>query len=296
MKILNLAKPTYSEVEFSVSKFPDGQQDIILRDSPLLKASLVIDEEPVEIKSRFTSFKDLELIICATNALRRLGAKKIHLFVPYILGGRSDRQFVSGGTSYLVDVIAPILNDLEFESISTTDPHSDVTAAIIKRLEVEDNYQLMRFALTPPIYEPNTEDNFILVSPDAGALKKVYRVAEKIGYHGNVITCTKDRALNGTLSKVKVPYIAADSTKDLLIIDDICDGGRTFINIAEQARAASYTGKIYLIVTHGIFTQGFNELAKHIDRIYTTNSYRDVSDEEWMETNKRLFVKQLNIF
>jgi len=80
--------------------------------------------------------------------------------------------------------------------------------------------------------------------------------------------------------------------KDLIIIDDICDGGATFINIAKHFREnyGDLKGKIYLIVTHGIFSKGTTELGQYFDGIYTTNSYKNCNQLELMK------VKQLNVF
>ena len=48
--------------------------------------------------------------------------------------------------------------------------------------------------------------------------------------------------------------------------------------------------KIYLVVTHGIFSAGFAELSRNFEHIYTTNSYRDIADNEYEEkTNTTSF-------
>ena len=60
-----------------------------------------------------------------------------------------------------------------------------------------------------------------------------------------------------------------------IIIDDICDGGRTFIGIAEAIKEQVQNPEIYLLVTHGIFSAGYNQLMNYFDKIYTTNSYHD---------------------
>jgi phosphoribosylpyrophosphate synthetase len=65
--------------------------------------------------------------------------------------------------------------------------------------------------------------------------------------------------------------------RPILIMDDLCDGGATFIVEAEYLRDSKLLGdrKLYLFVYHGLFTNGLDTLLKHFDRIYTTNSYRD---------------------
>lgn len=300
MKILNLVKPENSEIDFKISRFPDGQQDITL---DLLKAIpewakypnyRISVHEAVRIISRFNSFKDLEIIICATKALRNLGFKEIHLYSPYILGARSDRQFTEGGTSYLRDVIAPILNSLGFESITCLDVHSDVAAACINRLSVQSNCSIVSSFISKKATQQEVSmhsflENCVLVSPDAGSLKKIYSVASHLNYTGEVITCSKYRDTEGKLSKTHVPVRIDHFNKDLIIIDDICDGGRTFLNIAEEIKKAQpeRLGKIYLVVSHGIFSAGFDQLKLHLDEVYCSNSYADFT---------HTLVKQIDIF
>ena len=124
MKILNLTNNETSDIKFEVSKFPDGQQQVKI----ITKFNFhpLDNQLPIQIKSRLNNFKDLELIICATKSLRALGVKKIHLYTPYFLGSRSDRKFEEGSNNYLKDVICPIINSLQFESVTVIDPHSDV--------------------------------------------------------------------------------------------------------------------------------------------------------------------------
>jgi ribose-phosphate pyrophosphokinase len=303
MRVLNLAHPERTEVAFKLTQFPDGQQDVtILGEKTWITPDKGIEESrklgkldtsrKIVIKSRFNSFRDLEIIICATVALRGMGVKVIELHIPYIVGARSDRQFIEGGTSYLRDVIAPILNYMNYERVVCLDPHSDVAAATIKNLVCHNNVPLVTFALN----QIKSKD-FVLVSPDGGALKKVYKVADAIDYKGDVIVCSKSRDNEGRLTKTEVPLEQKHIDRDFIIIDDICDGGRTFINIAERIKAMS-DSKIYLVVTHGIFSKGFRELNKYFDGIYSTNSYVDKTDETFSMIYEKQFEKlhQLNIF
>ena len=61
--------------------------------------------------------------------------------------------------------------------------------------------------------------------------------------------------------------------KDVTIVDDISDGGRSFIELAAVLRKRN-VGKIYLYVTHGIFSKGLDVLFEAgIDEVFTTNSF-----------------------
>ena len=50
----------------------------------------------VTVTHRINSFNDLGLLLVATDALRRMGVKEVHLFIPYFPGARQDRVMVTG--------------------------------------------------------------------------------------------------------------------------------------------------------------------------------------------------------
>lgn len=304
MKILNLVYPNKSDITYKVSRFPDGQQNIVIYRAVEESDGVDVwfgklEKHKVKILSRLNNFRDLELIICAVASLRELGVEEIHLYTPYIMGARSDRKFEEGGNNYLKDVICPIINSLNFKTVTCIDPHSDVLEACIKNFKKEDNHKVLMHAFSFLRYTKLPIPDFILISPDAGASKKIFKLAEQIGYKGDIITCSKDRDVNGNLTRIVVPIDGKNLEKDAIIIDDICDGGRTFINIAEKLKSyKEFKGKIYLIVTHGIFSNGFEELGKYFDGIYCTNSYSYVAELTTAAINEPIptKVKQLNIF
>lgn len=272
MNIINLTNDESGN--FKISHFPDGQTDIVI-----YPEKLDFLDRRCQITSHFNSFEDLALIICATKALRKLKYKEIHLYIPYILGARSDRKFQKGGTSYLVDVVAPILNALNFESVTCVDAHSDVAQACINNLEVIDNSNLVKWSLKQ-IYGTD-KGNFTITSPDQGSLKKIWNVMSKIGHTQEPLICSKHRDLtSGKILSTIVPLETCIDKMDYIIIDDICDGGRTFIEIAKviKDKYANAPGeikptcRIFLIVTHGIFSNHFSSLNHVVDGIYTTDS------------------------
>jgi ribose-phosphate pyrophosphokinase len=285
---LNLAYPEKSSVmniKFTVSKFPDGQQSITIN-------QVFNETDTIDIYSRLNNFKDLELIICANKALRNLGVRKINLYVPYFLGARSDRKFAEGGVNYLKEVICPIINSQKFKSVTVMDPHSDVLEACIKNFKKIDNIKLVKEALTKIDNTNTAREKLILVSPDAGALKKIYHVAEHFQIN-NIVIANKHRDIKtGKIVSTEVPGLTQEPyRKNFVIVDDICDGGRTFLEIVKTIRKernkSTFNDKIYLIVTHGIFSAGLDELKKHFDGIFCTNSVSDIDDD---------YLEQLNIF
>lgn len=289
MKILDLTKPSNdsgTDIAYTVSKFPDGQQSIVIDEFNLVGGRSI--NAGIKIHSHLNSFQDLELIICAKKALDSLGEFPVVLHVPYFLGARSDRRFQQGSVHYLKEVICPIINSLKFDAVVVLDPHSDVLEACLDNMIKIDNHLLVKSALTMIDNRNGAQERTCLISPDAGAYKKIFDVAKKFGIN-KVFTATKVRDMKtGKIlhTEIYTPYMPDDTNH--VIIDDICDGGRTFIEIAKAIKAVRPAAKLYLIVTHGIFSGGFEALGEYFEHIYTTNS---VKEQEEID-----LVTRLNVF
>lgn len=269
MKIFNTdgTKINLSLINYDVINFSDSQKQIILnKDNYISKC--------VKIVTRM-SWNDLQLIVLVIEALKRQSVVSIHLEVPYFLGARSDRLFDKFSTNYLKDIICPIINSLNLKSVSILDPHSSVLEACINNFEelsIKPFYDWFN-----ETYLSTTEDKqqTWVVSPDYGAIKRVEKFANNYGFE-KVLNCSKVREIQtGKILDIHIP-ITDFGGHNCIIIDDICDNGNTFINLAKELKERN-AGTITLLVTHGIFASGFDNLFKYIDKIYTTNSIDDLN-------------------
>ena len=111
----------------------------------------------------------------------------------------------------------------------------------------------------------------MLVAPDAGALKKIDAVARATGVSEYAILSKKRDVASGNLTGFAL--VAGDVRgRVLLIVDDLCDAGGTFIGSAQVLRDAG-AHSVSLYVTHGIFSKGVEHLLSNgVDAIYTTTS------------------------
>jgi ribose-phosphate pyrophosphokinase len=287
---LNLVDKAKSDINYTIHNFPDGQQSITI-EQPYGKIA-----EPIMIIARLNSFRHLEVIIAANQALIEIGCTEIQLKAPYFLGSRSDRKFEEGSINYLKKVITPIINSQGFKKVYVIDPHSDVLEALIDNYHKLDNQFLVKWALTRIDNKDGAQRRTALISPDAGALKKIFDIAKTFVIE-NVITASKVRDLKtGKILKTELPNTDWTEIEQAVIVDDICDGGRTFIELAKAIRETGYTGKIFLIVTHGIFSQSFLELSRHFDRVFCSNSYSDIKCDEHSDyTVNADFLEQFNV-
>jgi ribose-phosphate pyrophosphokinase len=292
MKKLNLAYPEQSDIQFKISKFPDGQQTI-----DLLNSRGSVQGTDVVIYSRIKNFCDIELIIAANQLLRELAVKTVHLYVPYFLGARSDRKFHELGINYLKTVICPVINSQKFDSVIVLDPHSNVLEGCLNNFEKVNNHLIVKYALMHIDNKPEAQSRIVLVSPDAGAYGKIFDVAQNFDIR-NVVTAMKHRDIKtGQITHTEVPNIDQyGENHKFVIIDDICDGGRTFIELAKAIRKHNAISEIYLIVTHGIFSAGFDELGKHFTKIYSSNSYSDINVLTMNYNTDKGLLMQFDVF
>lgn len=270
--ILNLDKgfkpyDNQKEIEFEDFTFSGGEPHI------KIKSNLKTVKE-VNISHRVKSFNDMGLLFLSVNALRNIGVKTINLFLPYFPAARQDRLMITG-EALSVKVYADLINSQNFDSVTIFDPHSEVTPALLNNCIVIENYKFIE-KVTKQLPK-----DLLLISPDGGALKKIYKVAEYLKDY-EVVECSKSRDVKtGKLSGFKV-YSDDLKGKDCLIIDDICDGGGTFLGLANELKEKN-AGKLYLAVSHGIFSKGFDKINKYFDKTFTTDSFKTIEKETKFE-------------
>ncbi|WP_406825953.1 ribose-phosphate diphosphokinase [Pedobacter sp. KACC 23697] len=222
---------------------------------------------PVTITHRINSFNDLGMICMAVDALKRMGVKEINLFIPYFPAARQDRVMIPG-EPLSAKVYADMINAMALASVTIFDPHSEVTPALLNNCVTISNHEFIKQVIA------KIGNEVKLISPDGGALKKIYKVSEFLG-GTEVVECSKSRDVKtGKLSGFKV-YSDDLAGADCLIVDDICDGGGTFIGLAEALKDKN-AGKLYLAISHGIFSKGFEVFDQYFEQIFTTDSIKEV--------------------
>lgn len=250
--------PDAEQIAYDSSTFPGGEPHLKLAESDLAGAT-------VHLTQRARSWNDFGLLAIAADALRRAGAGPIHLTLPYFPGARQDRVAVPG-EALTIKVYANFINALQFASVTVFDPHSAVTPALLDDVRVVDT---TAFAKT--VLDALPADSY-LVAPDAGAQKKVYHVAQALGGAYDVVEAGKKRDVRtGKLSGFHA-YADDLNARPCLLLDDICDGGGTFLGLAEALRHAN-AGPLYLAVSHGIFSKGLGALLEVFTKVYCTDAF-----------------------
>lgn len=264
-------------IYLNFTQFPDSQQSVVA--GVTYPGLFPGDSFPhtVKLTHSIASFADLEKLCCAVAALRNRGCRRISLFAPYVLGARSDRAFTPNGLHYLRDVLAPIINSLELESVELLDPHSDVLPAVLRNAKVRTDVMNWFYGSYTAWLYKKTQGNpppVWVVAPDAGAAKRAHVAAEALKAAG-VIQCIKERNVaTGNITELSVRLDHAIGMSDrFVVVDDLCDGGATFLSLAAKLKELRRLTPLDLVVTHGVFSKGFDKLLESYDSIHVTDSF-----------------------
>lgn len=287
------------------------------------------DKATLIMTTRIGSGNDLLMLMAAKNAIDTLieqtpsmSRSDVHLVLnlAYVPGARQDRVQLGDALCFTAKMYADLINLMNFDNVITLDNHSFVSTALIKNCFNVPYHKFAEAALLD-MYNVEQVDmaDIMLISPDSGALKKVDSFIEYLNNTGRYapregdedfevideteevektyytsVMCSKHRdEATGALSDFKVH---GDVTgKVCLILDDICDGGATFIGLAQKLKEAG-AKSVFLYVSHGIFNKALKELDKHFERIYTTDSIRDKFTWEQDEREPTELVKILKSF
>lgn len=247
------------ELVFSMFTFPDGQPHFKLE-----TCEREFDE--VTIETAITSSVELFQVVLVSDVLRNNGYSRINLDIRYLMGARMDRS-ISVGEPFTLQCVARLINNCGFTHVRILDAHSEVATRLIRN----SSNVLPINAFTQAAI---TSQAGYIMAPDAGARPRVEAFAPEYYW----LLCRKRRdPNNGNLSQFIVPAVIPEG--NILIVDDICDGGATFIGLTKVILEKKSDAVVNLFVTHGIFSKGTQCLLDAgIKKIYTTDSYRSCQD------------------
>jgi ribose-phosphate pyrophosphokinase len=246
--------------------FPGGEQQVSIPDLP--KGFLKGD---VTVLLRVQSASDLVTLLLLTEILRRRVASdtKLRLILPYFPFARQDRV-MDHNESFSLKAIARVINSLGYDRVMTLDLHSPVTDAIVDNvMEFTSQTIIEQYAKVKSLIE--TTPDLVLISPDAGAAKKVQAIAKEYTLPGAIGMKLRD-IKTGDITGLDLLNSDFISGRPCLIIDDICDGGRNFTTLADVLHLNG-ASDVKLYVTHGIFSKGLTPFRGLISDIYTTDSF-----------------------
>ncbi|SHK37078.1 ribose-phosphate pyrophosphokinase [Clostridium cavendishii DSM 21758] len=241
-----------------IKRFPNGE---VLMNSE----SFILKDTTNEIKLKFENDEDITHLIFLKGHLDELRLK-CNLVLPYMPYSRMDRT--EGITVFTLKQLCRIINNLNFESVTIYEPHSEVSVALLNRVKVIDMSRNLAKELLVKVN--GGKEEVYLVYPDAGAAK---RYSKQINYE-KILTANKERDFKtGFIKNLEINGNVQGKSFKAIIIDDLCSKGGTFILTASKLKEMGAT-EIYLVITHCENTIFEGDILKTdlIKKVYTTNS------------------------
>lgn len=218
-----------------------------------------VSRDQVRVVWNYESDAELLQLVQLDDLMYSYGISYI-LHIPFFPYGRQDKAVTNQNTFGKVSFIKVLRCLTNVERITTYDLHS-----------AEYNYQLQSLGLIILYPEKAVQEAYgqtastLVCYPDKGAKEK-YSVIYPYKY------CYGEKVRDQNTGRITSYHFVGDPAgQRILIVDDICDGGATFILLAKELFAKG-AEKVSLFVTHGIFSKGLKVLQDAgISEIFTRN-------------------------
>lgn len=243
--------------------FPGGEVGVKIDD-----INIKVDDQVLISATGILTSEDLFVLVNLTDAVRRLKhtEKDTCVFLPYMPYARQDRVCHPGESFALRESIY-FLAQMDIEKLMVLDLHSQVSRNILQSIamyDVEEIEQHDRADKVIKSWKPLKEYSCI-ISPDAGAAKKAAKLSPLVPH----VYLTKTRSGSEVIYN---DYMHDQIGGNVLIVDDICDGGATFLALGEMLkRTQPWINSMDLYVSHGIFSKGVDKLGEMYNNIYCGN-------------------------
>jgi ribose-phosphate pyrophosphokinase len=254
----------------SVWRYPGGEVGVRATAAPA----------PRQLLARVQCSDDLLALVMYLGAVR---GQVQQVCIPYLPYARQDRVAVPGDP-IAIEVLARLLAGTGVRDYATVDAHSPAAMAAFAAA----GCTLQNLPATPWLERflgatrTRPSQPCWFVAPDKGAIARTGAAAaalQRADRPIGVVHCLKVRDPHtGKLQGFTVDQ--GSSPRELgpeplvVIVDDICDGGGTFLGVAQALRTTYGPLPLHLWTTHGIHSRGLAELATTFTSIGATDSFR----------------------
>lgn len=226
---------TGQPVNWGINRFPDGQIQVWVD-----LEGVFLGQQQVKCECSLFTPEDVHIL----QQLQFMLGDDLSTEIRYLYGSRCDKN-----TLGLCNVAEMMMNRLSFRRIWC--PH---------------HLHRSHPRVVTPIPKWLFNDIDLIIFPDKSAEG---RFAGLIPNSIPTVTCGKVRSADGTITEYTVPDLSSIQGH-VLVLDDLCDGGNTFIKLAQSAGIPQQRMGLYTV--HGLYTKGTDELFKYYSRVWCSTS------------------------
>ena len=233
-------------------------------------------------------YQDLKRIIQAASGK----AHRINVIMPILYGGRQHRRNYRES----LDCACALqeLYQMGVSNILTVDAHDPRVHNAIPLMGFDNmmpSYQVLKAMFQTIPHLKTTPDEFMVISPDEGALNRNMYYASMLGVPMGMFYKRRDysKIINGHNPIVAHEYLGNSvEGKDVFIADDIISSGESMLDIAYALKERK-ARRVFCYATYGLFVNGLEKCDKanedgYIDAVFSTNlTYRtdELLKREW---------------
>lgn len=273
-KVLGIA---FARTERTV--FPDKEKRIRILDK-------VLDENVVLIggtgKTPDSFYMELFFLM---DALKRAGAKRVDLVIPYLSYQRQDHLF-RYGEAVSLDVIVKTLEAIGAKSLITFDLHTI-------KIPEEFNIPISHLSALPLFAEEIKRigmSDCVLVSPDKGGIRRIKILSNLLGGLP-FASIEKNRDLS--TGEVVSTRVDGELFRKAFIVDDMISTGSTILASIDLLLEEG-ADEVYVMATHPVLSKdaSLNLQNSKAKKIIVTNSL-EVPEEKMFDKLKILSIAPL---
>lgn len=262
--MIRISDELHNEIKYTRWVFPGGEVGVKI-DFP---ENTLLNYYYVNVLHRTITSEDVMVLLNIFNAIRSHSPEsRISFYTAYLPYARQDRV-CNNGESFALEVFISLLSG-KINELRTFDVHNhEVVYNLCTKYKIGYYDYSIGYLMNRLQDGGYLSNNTTIVLPDKGAAKKL-DIISKV-HHGKIIVADKVRgAVTGKVSHT----IPENPSGEVLVLDDICDGGATFLSLAGLLTNASH---VTLAVSHGIFSKGLVELLDHYDDIVCYNNLSNI--------------------
>lgn len=224
-----------------------------------------------------------DLMICAQIkeiVQRKVTSVTSSLAITSPIYSRYDRVMLEKGNDcFAAKVFSNFVSACKFDIVSYVDCHSEVLVNLTPH-----SFDISQLDCLKTLVRV---DDYNTIAPDKGALKKNKTPSL-------VFDKKRDLETGKILGIELVESNTVDFSKEFLVVDDLCEGGGTFLGLHKEFNAVYPNSKINLYVTHGLFTNNaIDKLLSVYSKIFVYIMKKDVYDSFTESNKERLVVNYL---
>lgn len=243
--------------QFEKCKYPDKS----------IYAKMLVEPSELysEILVNINSYEDLWYLSCIKD-LYNFHKVPLSIVIPCLWEQQADRRF-SDKESFGLKQVVDFINNLKFEKVTLFHPHNASVELALNNCHIINNTAFIKKVLEELDYN---DEEIVLLSPDGGAIKWIYKLADELNFKGEIVSAGKFRN-HETKELTQVLDKQDFGGKHVVIVDDMCLYGGTFLGLASLLKTRNI-GKLYLAVSHITVENPNPKLQDEFAAIYTTNS------------------------